>query len=68
MKLVQMKLFCIEYAGNIGPRQVLIEAENYAEAERLFKEKCETKFHIFSITEHRIPTFKKVTKITTVEL
>lgn len=68
MKLVRMQLFCIEYAENLGSLSVLIEATDYAEAERLFKEEYKNRFPILSITKYKVPVFKKVTKTITVEL
>ena len=68
MKLVKITLFYIEYKGIYGTESVLIEAENFSEAERLFNMKYENKYSIAKISKYGIDAYRKSIKTINIEV
>lgn len=61
-ELKEIKLFYIEYKDGFLTFDVLIEADNFSEAESLFNTKYGDKFTISKITRYGVNTFIKSVK------
>lgn len=68
MKLIKIKLFHIEYHGNYGLTSVLIEAENFTEAEKLFNMQYNNRFTISKISIYNMEVFRKSIKLNNIEV